>query len=290
MGTVDFRQAAISAAARGWSVFPLCPGSKRPAICQWQQRATVDPSQIHSWWREDPYRNIAIATGPSRLYVIDLDTAACPNAGDRSGWELFNDLATAADASGTLATYTVATPSGGHHLYYRTPPRKALSCTVGRLGPGIDSRGEGGYIVAAGSLTSRGTYRRLDARPPTHLPQWLYDLYQPAPHPTLDRPPSPPHDRDRYLAAILDSEIQRIVSARVGTRNDTLFRAALTLGRLVAGGELDRHDTDSALAVAASVHVGSHAFTAEEVTRTIANGFAAGAQRPRRIRRNTWPQ
>src|ERR1700733_14287500 len=90
-------QAALNAAARGWHVFPLRPGTKRPArpdhdeqhcdgtdprCCDGhtggEHRATPDPARIRRGWADEPY-NIGIACGPSRLVVVDLDT---PKPGD----------------------------------------------------------------------------------------------------------------------------------------------------------------------------------------------------------------
>ena len=63
---------ALACASRGWHVFPLAPGGKRPAIKQWEQRATTDPDRIRRCWGTGGY-NIGIATGPSNLVVVDLD-------------------------------------------------------------------------------------------------------------------------------------------------------------------------------------------------------------------------
>ncbi|MGH3754884.1 MAG: bifunctional DNA primase/polymerase [Pseudonocardiaceae bacterium] len=65
---------ALYLAARGWHVFPITPSAKKPpAINQWEIRASTDPDRIHRWWQHGPY-TIGIATGPSGLVVIDLDT------------------------------------------------------------------------------------------------------------------------------------------------------------------------------------------------------------------------
>lgn len=81
-------RAALDAAERGWHVFPLRPGGKRPALhgesacagtgnCatghrKWEQRATTDPDRIRAAWATGPF-NVGIATGPSGLVVVDLD-------------------------------------------------------------------------------------------------------------------------------------------------------------------------------------------------------------------------
>ncbi len=80
--------AALDAAARGWPVIPLRPGTKRPALhgeaacprtgpcvdghLKWERRATTDPDRICAAWSQAPY-NIGIATGPAGLVVVDLD-------------------------------------------------------------------------------------------------------------------------------------------------------------------------------------------------------------------------
>jgi len=64
----------LALAARGMHVFPLRPGDKRPAVDRWEQRATTDPDRIRRCWTHAPY-GVGIACGPSRLVVVDLDTA-----------------------------------------------------------------------------------------------------------------------------------------------------------------------------------------------------------------------
>lgn len=67
-------RAALDAAERGWHVFPLMPRSKRPALNRWEQRTITDPARIAAAWRHAAY-NVGLDTGPSRLVVVDLDTA-----------------------------------------------------------------------------------------------------------------------------------------------------------------------------------------------------------------------
>ncbi len=79
--------AALATAERGWHVFPLVPGEKRPAVRSWNERATTDPDRITRCWTAGAY-NIGIATGPSRLVVVDLDTPKTPDDTAPEPWNL----------------------------------------------------------------------------------------------------------------------------------------------------------------------------------------------------------
>ncbi|MQY21713.1 bifunctional DNA primase/polymerase [Nocardia macrotermitis] len=272
MSTNDFRDAALWAAARGWFVFPLRPGRKTPAIASWPQFATTDPARINRWWTSDPHRNIGVATGPSDLYVIDIDTHTDPDPlvrlADRVGIEI-------------PATFTVRSPHG-RHLYFQAPVTPELRrCTVGRLAPGIDTRGDGGYIVAPGSSTAARRYRILDPHPPAALPHWLTDQLAP-PLPPLVPAPTPASP-NAYVAAIISSEATRVTHAANHFRNRTLFQAAFTLGRLTAAGYLTEDHARTALTTAATPHIGQHEFTSAELDRTLSNGLTYGARHPRHL-------
>lgn len=65
------KSAALAAAARGWRVFPLRPGTTTPAVQNWQQKATSDPEKINTAWDHGPY-NVGLAPCPSGLLVLDL--------------------------------------------------------------------------------------------------------------------------------------------------------------------------------------------------------------------------
>ena len=67
---------ALTAARRGWHVFPICPGRKQPprkAAADWEDAATTEAARILRWWATHPLDNVGIATGPSGLVVVDLD-------------------------------------------------------------------------------------------------------------------------------------------------------------------------------------------------------------------------
>jgi hypothetical protein len=283
-------RAALAAARSGLHVFPVRPYGTIPAITDWENRATTNKRQIYAWWANNSRKNIGVATGPSLLLVVDLDTArgATPPprwAGACGGVDVLRDLATAAGQPYPGGTFTVATPSGGRHLYFRTPAGAALRNTAGRLGWKIDTRGHGGYVVGAGSRRHNGRYRITRSGGIAPLPAWLTDALTPAPSPLEpgERVTHPPRTRGRYLQAILDGESDAVGAAQPGARHTTLLAAAYTLGRLVAGGELDDHEAHDALLRAADRHVGIDGMSQREIIDTITDGIRYGSQRPRRL-------
>lgn len=137
-------------ARSGWPVFPLIPGGKKPlAGSRGCHDASTSIEQISQWWRAHPDANVGIATGRrSGLLVIDVDPRK-----DASWLDALNSLK-------LPQTFTVRTASGGFHLYFdyafgRSQPRISIGAD---LLPGIDWRGEGGYVVAPGSIVAGSHY------------------------------------------------------------------------------------------------------------------------------------
>ncbi|WP_217201634.1 bifunctional DNA primase/polymerase [Streptomyces buecherae] len=252
--------AALDAAARGWPVFPLRPRDKRPTghaerrcprtgACAtghrtWEQRATTDPATIREAWSLRPF-NIGIATGPANLVVVDLDQPK-GNADAPSG--AANLLALCERAGQVIPrTYRVRTASGGWHLYFTAPPGARLTNTAGRLGPLIDTRAWGGYVVAASSATPRGAYQAAGPGPVAPLPAWLHERLTARQASRVLMSGPAPDRASRYATAALEAERAAVAGAVEGTRNATLLRAARALGRLVASGDLPRHVVEEAL-------------------------------------------
>ena len=304
--TTDRLGAALGYAERGWPVFPLRPGTKKPAVpdhpasqCDgtdprcttghtgWEQRATTDPARITLAWTRRPRCGIAIACGPARLIVIDLDIPDTP--GHRPGaWH----LAHLERAHQPLPpTFTVTTPSGGQHRYYQAPPDTVLGNTASQLAPYVDTRACGGYVVAPPTRTTDGTYQCCDPRTPAELPAWFAGLLTPHPAPTPFRRPT---DRDlglthisqalaSYVTAAITGEIDRLTGAPPGTRNTTLFTVAVALGQLVGAGILDLDTARRRLLEAAGDHLNAGAYGHRQALTTIASGLQRGAREPRRL-------
>ncbi|MFD8550375.1 bifunctional DNA primase/polymerase [Streptomyces fradiae] len=254
--------AALDAARKGWNVFPLRPGAKRPALhreaqcprtgacarghVKWEQRATTDPDRIRAAWSAGAF-NIGLATGPSGLVVVDLDVPkgkGCSDALD--GATTFGALCERAGHA-VPATFRVRTAGGGEHLYFRAPAGVRLRNTARSLAPLVDTRAWGGYVVAPGSTIHGGAYVVVDDRPVLELPAWLHDMLQAPSKPTATvfRPVAH-RDVSRVAQVALERETAAVAATLEGGRNAALLRGARAVGRFVAWGDLPRHVAEEA--------------------------------------------
>lgn len=165
-------EAALKYAQRGWAVFPLwgvnedrscscglttCQDiGKHPRVQRGVKEATRDASQIANWFSADaPLSNLAVATGEiSGITVLDIDIG--PGKQGDSTWRDLNAEA------GEPQTLMCTTGSGGIHAFFSYS--SALNTSSNTLGPGVDCRNDGGYVVAAPSRhRSGGRYAWEDA-------------------------------------------------------------------------------------------------------------------------------
>ncbi|WP_073951538.1 bifunctional DNA primase/polymerase [Streptomyces kebangsaanensis] len=286
--------AALDAAARGWHVFPLRPGTKRPALhgeaactrtgpCasghrKWEQRATTDPDRIRAAWSQAPF-NVGIATGPSRLVVVDLDTPEHKGSSDAPcGAATFKALCERAGHA-VPTTYRTRTASGGQHLYFTAPNGIRLTNTAGTVADSVDTRAWGGYVVAAGSITPAGPYEALCGSETAVLPAWLQSILQPAPARPVGPLRLPAVDGSRAALAALEAECAVVAAAPDGLRNVTLNRCAFKVGRFVAWGDLPRHVAEDAFQAAGE----ARGLTAAECRATIRSALDSSLRtaRPR---------
>ncbi|WP_326689345.1 bifunctional DNA primase/polymerase [Streptomyces sp. NBC_01795] len=188
--------------------------------------ATSDPEGVRALFAAAPWATgYGIACGRPPLHLVGLDLDV------KNGTDSLGALERLADAHDfTLPpTTTVLTPSGGRHLWLRGPRDTAVPNSVGRLAPGIDVRGSGGYLVGPGSVTVRGTYRLAPgslSQPPAPIPPGLLALLL---------PPPPGRRVGEQYAASYDrlgdggpgaALIHFVRGAPVGQRNARLFWAA----------------------------------------------------------------
>src|SRR3712207_2891462 len=135
-------RAALAYSRRGIPVFPCEPGGKRPLTYNGFWDATTDAPRLSAWWRRWPDANVGVPTGEqSGLLVLDVDS----DAGGPDGLALLERL------YGPLPrTAKARTGGGGLHVFFRYPAGELVRNSAGKLGPGLDVRGEGGYVVVPG--------------------------------------------------------------------------------------------------------------------------------------------
>jgi len=234
------------------------PG-KHPRLRHGLTDASTDPRQIEIWWSRWPAANIGLRTGLV-MDVADVDSA--------EGWHGLRHLLGGAMPVGPQ----VRTGGGGWHVWFRP---LGYGNRV-RVLPGVDWRGAGGYVVAPPSRhASGGDYRWL-VTPGKAVPRAPRVLRAMVAGPVVPiRPATPPatvRHPDRYAAVALENQTSRVARAPVGTRNDTLNRAAFALGRLVAAGLLDDWTVRTELTRAAAFA----GLGRGEAVRTVRSGMTAG--------------
>jgi Bifunctional DNA primase/polymerase, N-terminal len=233
-------EAALDYARHGIPVFPTNPLDKKPLTANGFKDATVDEVQIREWWTRWPNAMIAAPTGiASAMWVVDLDLHPVKKTDGAAA--LAQLIAQHGEIPKTLMTIT---PRGGRHLIFVWDRSIEIRNSAGKIGPGIDVRGEGGYVCLPPSRNANGGSYRWDpdgADQAVPAPTWLIELAR-----------SKPKARNTAWArAALDRECNTVASAQPGRRNDTLNTSAFNLYQIVAGGGLDEQEVYDRLFAAA---------------------------------------
>jgi hypothetical protein len=273
----DLLAAALDYAAHQIPVFPCLARGKTPAIARGFHAATTNPETIRRYWRQSD-RNVAIATGvAANAWVLDIDG----DLGEAS-------LRALEALHGPLpATREAKTGGGGRHLWFKyTGP---IPSTAGKIAIGIDTRGDGGYVVAPPSRHPNGQlyeWRSYDEL--AVAPEWLVSLARAKPRSiseralaTITAPSRELANPDAYGLAALDSEISMLSAVLPGSRNHALNRCAFRLFQLVAGGELNASTVEQRLLAACEANGLLQDDGERAVRKTIASGAGAGWQYPR---------
>ncbi len=261
------RDAALELAAQGFHVFRCISGDKRPAVADWEGRATTDPAFIGRW---PSHSNYGIACGPSRLVVIDCDL---PKPGEntpsgvRTGLDALHLAAAQAGGEVEWDTLAVQTPSGGTHLYYRMPEGISIRNSASKLAWRVDVRGAGGYVVGPGSVIGGVPYEAVYTEQVAPLPVWLQETLTPRPPQPSGRPG--PHagnalTHDSYAA--LRACTLRVLEAQEGARNEVLNRETFRAAKAGVDPDLVRR-----VMRRAAHHIG---LTDRETERTIASALS----------------
>jgi hypothetical protein len=277
---------AILCAERGWYVFPCNPKTKRPLTADGFYAATRDPAVIEQWWKRWPRAMIAVRCGPeSGFFAVDLDL---DSAKQLDGVAKFTALQNGRMLPDTI---TVETPRGGRHLWFAWAD--GVRNSESKLAPGIDVRGQGGYVIVPPSRTADGAeYQFVNDNPdgPAQAPQWLLDLIlanklkRKSDHERTtggNAGGAPAGNADNYGRAALERECATVTTTPPGRRNAALNAAAFSLGQLVGGsllGESEVRDRLYAAALACGVVKDDGAKAAAD---TISSGLDAGMREPR---------
>ena len=161
-------KAALGYGSKGLKVFPLRPKDKTPQIAEWNLAATTNPDQIRRWWSQWPDANIGLATGQQTgIVVLDIDPR-------HDGLDSWNDLV---DIHGPVDSLECYTGGAGTHIYFTAPVVK-LRNSAGAIGPGLDTRAEGGYVVLPPSVHPSGEpYEWISRQLPAEIPPWLLERW-----------------------------------------------------------------------------------------------------------------
>ncbi len=160
VGETQLAWALEYAAFLRWKVFPVGT-DKKPLIKDWPNAATDDQEQIRRWWERWPEAGIGLVCGQrSGVYVVDIDSR-------HEGTESWQQLVF---THGEPMTLQSRTGGGGYHLFFQAPSFE-LGNSAGKLGRGIDTRGDGGYVVLPPSPHPSGAaYEWVQWRRPQLLP------------------------------------------------------------------------------------------------------------------------
>lgn len=262
-----------------------CPAQGKP--CHAFYAATTDTALLQRMFSSPAARCVGLATGASGLVVVDCDTAKGGKAPLRwtddgtdratgarlvSTRDLFEgeDFCTTAEDSSKVRdgvhvyaaalahrdaehvpTWTVLTPSGGVHYVYRSVDADCFA-PDNRSFPLVDVKTGGSYVVAAGSVTEGGTYRRVAGSwPPAKAPQWLVDhLDRPSRRASRERAEQvrmgsgglveiEVDSPDAYLDRVLGNAVAALRDAPLGQVYDTIRRKTFALAPFVKGGSLE---------------------------------------------------
>lgn len=216
--------AALDLARQGLAVFPIRDwgdGKGWKPVKGWQARASDEFARIVEWWTDWPEARVGLPTGKRNdLLALDLDTKNGKDGVAAMSAAGFPDIA-------ALSPVRVRTPSGGWHLLFRDDPD--LRNSVSKIGPGIDVRAEGGFIVAPGSWKGDRRYQPegavVGSAALPSFPEKLADMAERR-APVSDAPVVPDSGED-------DDEIPVI------PQWDRMRRAGVALAE---GGHLDSHD------------------------------------------------
>jgi putative DNA primase/helicase len=246
-----------------------CDWQKRPVTARGFKDASRDPATIRQQFARPGAALIGVPSGEEAgFFVVDID---CKNGAPGLDWVHEN-------RHRLPNTRQHRTRSGGAHLLYQWPSGRTIRNSAGKLAPGVDVRGDGGFVIVPPSPG----YSLDVAAPMAAAPAWLLDAIDPPRQPAP--PPMAPRRHDgsgtRFALAALDAETRAILEAPDGGKHHAVNRAGFSIAGLVAAGELPEAEARAALRSAlAGIASRCRDFGAAEAT--LNRAWQAGLAKPR---------
>jgi hypothetical protein len=248
--------------------------------------ATTDPELIRLWWGAWPKAMIGLAMG-NGLFAADIDLK------EHDGFDTLDELKIQLPPG----TPRIRTITGGQHAVFQQPGFK-ISNSAGKLGPGLDIRSDGGYIIAAGSVAydhdgqPLGAYEWLNGsssyRDAPEAPARLLELLR-EPERGQKQTDSDNFGRARnddpsarkWAAAAVNAECRIVAQHAQGGRNVQLNTSAMKVGQIVGGGYLELDTAIDALLIAAQACGLVKDDGEAQCRKTINSGLKKGMAEPR---------
>ena len=277
----------------GWPVFPCTTWpDKAPLTRNGWRDASKDPAVITAWGERWRQALIGVPTGKaSGFVVLDIDVKdPRANGFDTLGGRFGLDV--------LPPTRMVHSASGGLHLHL-DPGEHAICNTVGEkgrgIGPGLDWRGEGGYVIVPTHLIPQSDPNRPSywwdpiSGPDTPLAAVPAMLLPRAPERKPRKPVEAADGLSPYARAALDSACRRIVRAANGEQEATLNSECFAIGSLVGADAIPEHFALEVLLWTATQirdYDPRRPWRAAELKNKVRRAFDAGCSRPRERRRH----
>jgi hypothetical protein len=211
---------ALSLASDGIPVFPCRRPDKRPTCPNGFYDAATDAVAVKRLWSAHPGNLIGVPTGSmSGFFAADIDSGRHASAAE---WHQQNQS--------RLQTRVHRTESGGLHLLFNHHP--GLRNSQSKLAHGVDTRGEGGYVIwwpAHVTQASSG----IEA-PVEPVPEWMVKAL-------ISPPPPPPPKSQCDLAGNVGGILRAVARASPGEKSGLLFWAACRMGEVVQAGKISSH-------------------------------------------------
>jgi hypothetical protein len=277
---------ALEYAAQGLRVFP-CHEKNEPHagrsspyflkalnFTSWATDASSDPARVRELFTQFPNAMIGIAMGYGR-FALDIDIKTV------DGWASLAALGIKIPVDAPR----IRTASGGSHVIFLLPDFP-IGNWVGQVGPGLDIKTDGGYVIAAGSVRDDGPYEwvvgasylEAVAAPPALIARLREISEEKA---RRSEAPAGEHRSDpaagKWARAALDAELDKLSRVAPGARNDALNATAFVLGQIVGGGYLDINIVRARLYdIAVAIGLDN-----SEIPGTIRSGLEDGMAKPR---------